>query len=402
MNNRFLISLLFLLFVQISFAQTIFTVESIPNPKARGNSNWISDPDNFISAADEAEINAMINDLEANSTAQIAVVLVNSIGDRNPKDFATKLFRHWGIGQADKNNGLLIISVMNQRRTEFETGYGMEGVLPDIYCYRIGMQELVPHFREGDYGRGLINTVSRIKETLEDPAALEEIRSERRSNEFPAEKVLNIYLLANLFFHLILIIRLIFILRSKEDLYDKYMDVRRWHGWGWMLLFPLPYVLFYFYEKWLLKHLRQHPRHSKINGEPMRLLSEEEEDDFLEKGQITEEEIGSVDYDVWINDETDVLILRYAKRFSKYSACEMCNYQTYYLAHTYTVQAATYNSSGLKRHVHECKNCDWKVMKDIKIPRKQRSSSGGGFGGGGGGSSFGGGSSGGGGGGVSW
>ena len=154
-----------------------------------------------------------------------------------------------------------------------------------------------------------------------------------------------------------------------------------------------------------MKKLREQPRFSKLNGKPMHKLKEEEEDDFLEKGQITEEEIGSVDYDVWVTDTADdILILRYAKRFSKYSNCKKCNYKTYCLTHSTVVVPATYHSSGQKRQDYECKNCGYTHSVYKTIPRKQRSSSGGGggFSGGGGGGSWGGGSSGGGGAGVSW
>ncbi|MHC4379027.1 MAG: TPM domain-containing protein, partial [Planctomycetota bacterium] len=134
-----------------AMAQTAYTIENLPNPKDNG-SGYVSDPDGILNAQDRSTLDALCSQLEQNSTAQVAIVIVNSIGQENPKDFATRLFNHWGIGQADVDNGLLVFSVMDQRRTEFETGYGLEGVLPDVICYRIGMQELVPYFREGDYG----------------------------------------------------------------------------------------------------------------------------------------------------------------------------------------------------------------------------------------------------------
>ncbi len=137
----------------------------------------------------------------------------------------------------------------------------------------------------------------------------------------------------------------------------------------------------------------------------MHKLSEEEDDRFLEKGQITEEEIGSVDYDVWVTeDEEEVLILKYQKRYSKYNSCPQCKFRTYYMAHSRTIVRATYSHSGTKEETYECKNCGYERVKHKTIPKKQRSSSSGGsFGsGGGGGGSWGGGSSGGGGAGVSW
>ncbi|MEM6377151.1 MAG: TPM domain-containing protein [Bacteroidota bacterium] len=387
----------------------VYTVESVPNPKVRGG-GYVSNPDNIISPTDVSRLNSLLTEMENNTTAQVAVVIVQSIGEANPKDFTHELFNKWGIGQADVDNGLLVFTVMDQRRTEFETGYGLEGVLPDVVCYRIGMQELVPEFKEGRYGDGLIKAVERIKLTLEDPAAAEEITSNPnvRVNPYADGHVLSkgavallVYAGLTLLLSIYFIGRIINALRGREELYDKYLDLKKVHFGIFLFLIPLPYIFIYIFLNRKLKHLRYHPRFSRDTGEPLRLLSEEEEDDYLDAGQITEEEIGSVDYDVWANDAgNDLLILRYKKRFSQYSACPQCNYQTFYHAHTHTILPATYSSSGKQRVVYECKNCHHQKV-DIKvIPRKTRSSSSGGSGGGG--SSFGGGSSGGGGAGVSW
>ncbi len=393
--------------VIIAFGQRAYTPESIPDPKRSGG-GYVSNPDAIISTADVAQLNSLIAELEQNSSAQIAVVIVNSIGQENPKDFATRLFAHWGIGQAGIDNGLLIFTVMDQRRTEFETGYGLEAVLPDAICYRIGMQELVPYFREGQYGQGLLATVSRIKATLEDPAALEEIRLETSGQRGAASPIpgtpliLGWYLILNALFHLILLVWLLYTAYSKQDLFDRYRSIRRVYGIFFIFIFPIPYLAVYFYLRHRLAYLRNHPRYSSVNGKLMHKLSEEEDDDFLESGQVTEEEIGSVDYDVWVTDERDdVLILRYAKRFSKYHSCPKCKYRTYFHERTRTIRAATYSSSGQQEVIYACKNCHYVERSLITIPKKTRSSSGSG-GGGGGGGSWGGGRSGGGGGGVSW
>lgn len=393
--------------------QQSYTPQSIPNPKKSGT-GYVSNPDGILTAADVQQLNRIIAQMEQNSTAQVAVVIVNSIGQENPKVFATRLFETWGIGQADKDNGLLILSVMNQRRTEFETGYGLEAVLPDVYCYRIGMQELVPHFRNGDYGRGLIAAVQRIKGILDNPEVIEEIRSERRESFQFDDGLLGLpagvdwYVIVHAIFAIILLIWIVTVLYDKEDVYDKYMALFRTYHWWLILVFPLIYPLFFAYLNRTLKRLREQPRYSRVNGKLMHKLSETEDDFFLEEGQVAEEEIGSVDYDVWVTDDKDdVLILRYARRFSKYSACPKCQFITYYLARTETLRYPTYHSTGEKLKRHECKNCGYQHDQRVVIPRKQRTSSGGGGGGsrgfgGGGSSSWGGGRSGGGGGGVSW
>lgn len=401
-----LLALLMLALCFRSLPAQTYTVQTVPNPRDTGG--HVSDPDNMLEPADEQQLNAICAAVEDSTTAQIAVVILPSIGSDNPKDFATRLFNEWGIGYADKDNGLLVLTVLEQRRTEFETGYGMEAVLPDAICYRIGMQELVPHFREGEYGRGLIAALSRMSEIILDPDAQADIRSEMdrisRADRPKGLWVLWGYLgLAGLLF----LVNLLWNgahLWSKEDLHDKYMAIRKLHWLGWVFLFPLPFLLFYFINRSLLNRLRNQTRYSKITGAPMRKMSEGEDDSFLEPGQIIEEQIGSVDYDVWVTEaKDDALILRYGKRFSKYEPCPECGFKTYYLARTETLKAATYSSAGKGQHIFECKNCGYQKADTFHMAKKAEASGGGGFGGGGfSGGSFGGGSSGGGGAGVSW
>ena len=413
-SKRRFVSLLFFLLLTLSSAlgSVDYTVETVPNPKNGGN-GYVSDPDGYLSVNEISAINGLLANLEDSSTAQVAVVLLESIGQENPKDFATRLFNHWGIGQADVDNGLLILSVMNQRRTEFETGYGLEAVLPDVICYRIGMQQLVPYFKNEQYGPGLIAAIMEIKLLLENPEVIEEIWSD--SPKRPRSEAwgplgalpagLRWYIMIAFLLHVGLISWIVLTLFGKGDLYDKYIHLRNVRLIPLLILFPLPYILVYIYLRRKLKELRHQPRFSKVNGKPMTLLAEYEEDDFLERGQITEEEIGSADYDVWVTDNgDDILILRYSKFQFKYKKCPSCSYTTYHRARSRVIRAATYSSSGLRKDTYECKSCAYTVTKSVTIPQKTRSSSGGssGGGGGGGGGSWGGGSSGGGGAGVSW
>lgn len=404
LKNTAFLGIFFLLFLaHFGFAQS-YTLETVPNPKNRGNS-YVSDPTNILSGGDVSKINRIIGEIEKVSGAQVAIVMLPSIGEENPKEFSTALFNKWGIGQKNSDNGLMILTVMDQRRTEFETGLGTEAVIPDAICYKIGMQELVPHYKLGNYGAGVVAALVKVQEILQNPEVVAEFQHNEKIYADPEGfSPLYWYILAALIFHLGLIIWILLTLFNKEDLYDKYMSIRPTRGWWFMIPFPIPYILAYFLIGRLLKKLRNHERFSKINGNPMRKLTEEEEDDFLEQGHIVEEEIGAVDYDVWVDENgDDVLILRYAKWFSKYKNCIKCNFKTYFLAHTLVIENATYSRSGIAEIIHECKNCGYQKIVEKTIPRKQRGGSGGGSGGGGGGGgSWGGGSSGGGGGGVSW
>ena len=119
-----------LLFSQFLFLSLVLSTQSyfpntVPNPKDVGN-GYLSDPAGLIAPSTRMQINSVIADLEAKSTAQVAVVVLPSIGDAVPRQFAYELFQLWGIGQKENNNGLLLLIVMDQRRSEIETGYRRE------------------------------------------------------------------------------------------------------------------------------------------------------------------------------------------------------------------------------------------------------------------------------------
>lgn len=138
-----------------------FPTGSILNPKEFGN-GYVSNADQLITASTVRALNETLTKLDKDKKAQVAIVMVNSIGKAIPKQFANKLFRSWGIGERDTDNGLLILVVKDQRRVEFEVGYGLEGVLPDIMTNRIQQQVMVPRLKAGDYDRALLAGIDRL------------------------------------------------------------------------------------------------------------------------------------------------------------------------------------------------------------------------------------------------
>ncbi|PTM09965.1 MAG: hypothetical protein DA408_17200 [Bacteroidetes bacterium] len=408
MNLKVIFSVLCLCSLAWLFAQpTPYQPQTVPNPKTSGG-GYVSDPGQVLQPGAREAINAMITDLEQKSTAQIAVVILPSIGEAVPREFVYELFQLWGIGQRGQDNGLMLLVVMDQRRSEIETGYGLEGLLPDVICYRILMNELVPRFQQGDYSGGVLATITQIKALLEDPAALAEMRAAvdpkadwPRFFHQPIHPVLYYYGLAALLLLLGLLTWVILTLASKDDLYDKYRNIRFTTWWIWVILFPLPFLVAFPLLRYLLRWLRRKPRFGPKTGVPLHLLREDEEDHYLEKGQITEEEIKSIDYDVWVSDDgEEVLVLPYAKLFSSYAACPKCGFKTYRKEESLTLQAATRMHGGLVKHIYRCKNCFYHQETLQHTARLSDGSSGGG--GGGGGGSWGGGSSGGGGAGAGW
>lgn len=150
--TRKALPIVLLLLSQIAFAQT-WTVETVPNTRLSSNAIHVSDPDGYLSDSAECYINAALDSIR--DQADVFLVALTTIGDEEPKLFATRLFNHWGIGDAETDNGVLLLFVEDQHALEFETGYGAEGTLTDARCAQIFNKTIVPYFRDGDYEGGL-------------------------------------------------------------------------------------------------------------------------------------------------------------------------------------------------------------------------------------------------------
>lgn len=153
----------------ISFASPslALTIQEVPNPR-QVNNGWVTDMADVLSPATELEINRLITALEAQNGSEIAVVTVPEIpASITPKAFTTALFNHWGIGKRGQENGVLFLISIGDRRTEIETGYGVEGILPDARVGRILDQHVVPQFRAGNYDGGILAGTQALVTALE-------------------------------------------------------------------------------------------------------------------------------------------------------------------------------------------------------------------------------------------
>ena len=163
-----MIGVLLICFATSIFAATDYTVETIPNVRLSDRYNHVTNPDGIIAPENVARINQVLNLLEDSLGIEVAVVAVNSIGDNDARMFATDLFKHWGLGQKKKDNGLLIqlVTEPSQRSVVFETGYGIEGVLPDAICYRLQQKYMIAEMKEGNYSDGMLNGVMAVSRYL--------------------------------------------------------------------------------------------------------------------------------------------------------------------------------------------------------------------------------------------
>ncbi|MEO6188423.1 MAG: TPM domain-containing protein, partial [Ginsengibacter sp.] len=96
------------------------------------------------------------------TSSAIVIVTVPSLDGYDIAEVALKYLRDWGIGTKAKNNGVLILVSKEEHKARIETGYGMEGVLPDILAKQIIDNEMIPYFKENDYYRGFDNAIDAI------------------------------------------------------------------------------------------------------------------------------------------------------------------------------------------------------------------------------------------------
>jgi len=428
---------LFYLFFPCILLANEYTVESVPNPHLSDTTNFVSNPDGILSSQTVSQINSILQSLRSDTKAEVAVVLLNSIGNNDIKDFAVRLFEKWGIGKKGLDNGLLILFILDQRQITFEVGYGLEGVLPDAICKRIQMQTMLPEFKNGNYDAGMLAGIKQVVSIIR-----KEPVPERKEESIAWNEIVPIALGGYL---LLIIIGILWInnqvhkiqkdphLKTNIDRYLALKDQKRsvismmavflpvililiviffFKTIYVLLLVPVPFTVIpaNMYAKINMRKMRRAPIACNVCGNKMHLLSEKEGSKYLQPPQQLEKQLKSVDYDVFLCDNCKNQAVFPLDIPSAYSHCPRCKTKAFIKQNTQTIVAPTHQSSGVERSNYCCKYCGYEEHKDNKLPRLNHSAAPliiggagalfggrGGFGGGGFGGSFGGGRSGGGG-----
>lgn len=126
----------------------------------------VNDFANVIPAAQEQQIESIIDELEQKTGAEIAVVTVPSLDGGEIDDFTTRLYEKWGIGQKGKDNGLMFLTAMQDRKMRIEVGYGLEGAIPDAKAGRIQRDVITPYFKSGKPSDGILAGVAILSQEI--------------------------------------------------------------------------------------------------------------------------------------------------------------------------------------------------------------------------------------------
>lgn len=150
----------------VAFAWAVPALAQLQQPTFPALTGRIVDNARILTPEDRSVIEADLAALEERSTDQIVVVTLPSLQGYEIEDYGYQLGRRWGIGQAGKDNGVLLIVAPNERRVRIEVGRGLEPIVTDLMSRIIIENAIIPQFRQGNFSRGIRAGVRDLKDTL--------------------------------------------------------------------------------------------------------------------------------------------------------------------------------------------------------------------------------------------
>lgn len=290
-----------------------------------------------------------LQDLRARHDIEMTVVTIATVDDYDDagswEAFATRLFNGWGIGNPERNDGVLFLFAMTDRnmRLELGSGYVREW---DEQARQIVDNIMVPNFKNGNPQQGIEAGVGTMIARIET-----NLREGRAATDGP------------------------FGIEPMQQ-FEIAPDIRTGGGgvldWIWYtLIVPVLGA-----GAWGIRRvIRLRPRSCARCQTRMTLLDEISDDAHLDEGSLLEETIESVDYDVWQCPACQhAHIERWRNWFSRYGACRACNYRALE-SDTTILSHATTSSTGRKRIDYNCVHCGEAWSETKTIPRKSKSSS---------------------------
>jgi len=127
---------------------------AIPEPVG-----FVNDRANLLDTATRGQLEGFLDQVKQKTGAEFAILTVQTTEPLTPSEYKVKVFEKWGLGRKGEDDGLLMLVAMNEREVRFETGYGLEGALPDGLQSRIFRRVIQPRFRDGDFAGGIIEGV---------------------------------------------------------------------------------------------------------------------------------------------------------------------------------------------------------------------------------------------------
>jgi len=124
-------------------------------PEKPSPARFVNDFAKILSESEITTLEQKLHNYQDSTSNQFAVVTVSSLDNYDIESYSYELAKNWGIGQKEKNNGLLILIAPNERKMRIEVGYGLEGAIPDAVCKQIIREIMKPYFKQQNYYAGI-------------------------------------------------------------------------------------------------------------------------------------------------------------------------------------------------------------------------------------------------------
>jgi len=151
-----------LIFRILFFSLVLVVSRSILAEVSLSPVGMVNDYAGILSPEEKASLESISRQIEQKTSAEVVIVLVKSLEGRNLEEYALEIFNTWGLGKKGKDNGVLVLVSLAERKIRIEVGYGLEEVLTDGRCGSIIRNIMAPNFRKGDYFQGLFGAVKAI------------------------------------------------------------------------------------------------------------------------------------------------------------------------------------------------------------------------------------------------
>lgn len=189
----------------------------------------------------------ILKEHEEKTTNQIAILIIRSLEGEILEEYSLKVAEEWKLGQKNLDNGVLIVLSIDDRKVRIEVGYGLEGILTDVYCHRVIQKFMIPHFKSGEYEEGVSAGLNDLLSTLdtgitpEEPSLWEEFQSFRGIG---AKDGWHLYLIGLVFVGIILLFATILAFHKEDN--------SIWSFFFLLIFFQWVPSIFYGYYGWLV------------------------------------------------------------------------------------------------------------------------------------------------------
>ena len=397
-------------------AQKALSWEDIPNVQLQDSTQFVSDVAHIIEPEALQRINETLQSLRQTHGVEGVVITLPTIGNGGSiEELALGILRGWGVGSKVDNSGFVMLISLDSRQIRIETGYGLEGVLPDALCSQIIAHRMAPHFKRGDYSTGILSGVQAIQETIS--ANYEGATRTDGSEEEQDDKDLFNGLLGLIAF--IFCLMMLAVYRDKQPAPEERIKRLNWLitgivfvnlifvvGGSLLFLAGTLVVVLTIYIILRYRLSQEALRCATCHQNKLQRLSDTAKLSLLTPAQQLEERLGSVQYLVKQCDNCGA-VERYGEVVggSPYKRCPHCGTYAMQRVGTQRLRSTDRRIAYINRQEYHCLYCDQDHHTDETIYKDNNSALGGailggiigssfgrgGFGGGFGGGGFGGG-----------